>query len=115
MHFAGQFLADLPGRLRRQRPRIDRVEVPPRRQHVGHAARRRAARPGRNVTAVERVQQIADFVRRVHAAQAPARHTKSNVPASAQSQRERQRKRAGTEARRSISRTMRVGIETRAR
>ena len=61
-HLARQLLADLPGGLRRQRPRIDRVEIAAGRQHVGHAARRRAAGPGRNVTAVEPGQQIADLV-----------------------------------------------------
>ena len=45
-HLARQLLADAPRGLRRQRARIDGVEVAAGRQHVRHAARRRAGRTG---------------------------------------------------------------------
>ena len=51
--------ADLPGGRRRDRVRVDGVEVAAGGQDVRHAARRRAARPGRHVLAVEAAQQVA--------------------------------------------------------
>ncbi|AJX80936.1 hypothetical protein BG97_3559 [Burkholderia pseudomallei 7894] len=56
-----RFQADRPRRLRRHRARIDRVEVAARRQHVGPAARRRAARPRRHETPFEAAPQLAQF------------------------------------------------------
>src|SRR5581483_11282131 len=58
----GELLADSPGGAAGQGARIDRVEVAPGWQHVGHPARRRPARPGRNVAAIQRPQEIADLV-----------------------------------------------------
>ena len=52
----GQRPADVPRRPGRQRLRVDRVEVPPRRQHVRHAPGRRPRRPRRHVPPVQRPQ-----------------------------------------------------------
>jgi hypothetical protein len=48
----GQALPDLPGRHARQRTRVDRIEIAAGRQHMRHAARRRAARPRRDMAAI---------------------------------------------------------------
>ncbi len=58
----GQALPNLPGRHARQRARVDRVEVAAGRRHMGHAARWSAARPSRDMPAVQRVQQVRDLV-----------------------------------------------------
>ena len=61
---AGQLLANLPGGGRRQGARVNRVKVATGGQHVGHAARRRAARSGRNIFTLQATQEIMDFVGR---------------------------------------------------
>ena len=43
---------------------VDGVKVAPRRQDVGHPARRRTARPGRHVSPAQAAEQIRQFVRR---------------------------------------------------
>ena len=73
----GQLLPDLPGGLAGQRARVDGVEVAPGRQHVGHAARRRAARPGRDVAPVERRAAGCRSRRRCAAGSARARRRRS--------------------------------------
>ena len=60
----GQLLTDAPRGLAGHAARVDGVEVAPGGQHVGHAARGGAARPGGDVLAVERVQEVLDLVLR---------------------------------------------------
>src|SRR5947207_9251439 len=52
---------ELPCRRRRHGAGIDRIEIAPGRQHVGAAAARRAARPGRHEAAVEPGENAMDF------------------------------------------------------
>ena len=58
----GQRRADLPRQPGRDRLRVDGVEVAAGRQHVGGAAARRAARPGRDVASAEPGEQVGDLV-----------------------------------------------------
>ncbi len=60
--FVGELQPDPPGRLRRQRARIDSVEVASRGQNVCHAARGCASRASRHVPAFERIQEMFDLV-----------------------------------------------------
>ena len=60
-----QLLADVPRQPRRDGLRVDRVEVASRRQDVGHATRRRAARAGRYGSSVESREHVVDFVGRL--------------------------------------------------
>ncbi len=57
-----QLLPYAPRREARKPARIDRVEVAARRQYVCHAACWRAARSGRYVSAVERVEHVPDLL-----------------------------------------------------
>jgi hypothetical protein len=61
-HFARELLADMPGGLRRNGARIDRVKVPACRQDVRHAPRRGAGRTWRHVAPGERVEDVVDLV-----------------------------------------------------
>ena len=79
-HLAGQLLPDLPGGRRRQGARIDGVEVAARRQDVSHAARRRPARPGRDVAPVQAGQQIGRSRRSSAAAPAPGARRRRPAP-----------------------------------
>ena len=58
----GQRRADVPRVARRDRLRVDRVEVPPGRQHVDQPAGRRPGRAGRDVAALERAQHVGHLV-----------------------------------------------------
>ncbi len=58
----GQGGADLPGQWGRHRLGVDRVEVPPRREHVGSPAAGGPARTGGDMTAGEAGEQVAHFV-----------------------------------------------------
>ena len=59
-----RFPAELPGRRRRHRAGVDRIEIAPGRQHLGPAAARRARRAGRHEAAVEPGEQAGDLGRR---------------------------------------------------
>ncbi len=60
----GQLAADLPRQRRRERFRIDRVEVATGRQDMGAPSGRRPARPGRDVPAVQGVQDARQLIGR---------------------------------------------------
>ena len=61
-HLAGELLADPPRRLRRNRPRIDGIEIPAGGQDVRHAARRRTGGARRNVATGQRIEHVVHFV-----------------------------------------------------
>ena len=61
-HQFGRAPAQLPGGRRRHRAAVDRVEVPPGRQHLGPAAGRRTTGSGRHAPAVQPGEQARQLV-----------------------------------------------------
>ncbi len=57
----GRFAAQLPGGRRRQGAAVERIEIAPRRQHIGTPACRRTGRAGGEEAAIEGGEQTGEF------------------------------------------------------